>query len=337
MGGIWLKRSQLIGRTSEIVGYKSGLGLTHEEIGDMVHSEYHKQWYGDNDDLLRIRSEEFEELISEVLYRLGNIPSPSIAPSSIMLYHKYKKTPKKLKMYTDLSAMFTEFLRKTMSQPNISKILDPTPYAEEAISKYGAVGFKMAVEIMEGFNLQMHKSPWGSFRQVEWIDVAQLKELFESESLQTFYGKFIDQRYIDFLDHNFGSIDNINWRKFEALTCEFFDRQGYYVEIGEGRDDGGIDGRAWLKEEDKSGPPTILIQCKRYRRKIDKMVVKALWADVFDEQAHSGLIVTTSSLSPGAEKTCTARSYPIQQANRDTLKKWINVMRTPFKGAYLAE
>jgi len=63
MGGIWIKRSQLIGRTSEILGYKSGLGLTHEEIGDMVRHEYHEYWFGDNDDLLRIRSEEFEGLM----------------------------------------------------------------------------------------------------------------------------------------------------------------------------------------------------------------------------------------------------------------------------------
>ncbi|AHN24415.1 restriction endonuclease [Lysinibacillus varians] len=174
-------------------------------------------------------------------------------------------------------------------------------------------------------------------RQIEWQDIAELKELFQSESLETLYGKFIDQRYIDFLSHNFDSIGNINWRKFEALTCEFFEKQGYYVEIGEGRNDDGIDARVWLKEEEVSGPPTILVQCKRYKTTIEKMVVKSLWADIQEYGAESGLIVTTSSLSPGAEKVCTARNYPITQANRDTLKTWLNVMRTPYKGVFMAE
>ncbi|THE13181.1 restriction endonuclease [Bacillus timonensis] len=198
-------------------------------------------------------------------------------------------------------------------------------------------GVLMSIEIMEGFNLDLHKSPWGKIRQIDWKDIAQLKDLFQSESLETLYGKFIDQRYIDFLSHNFDSIGEINWRKFEALTCEFFERQGYYVEIGEGRDDDGIDALVWLKENDKSVPPTILIQCKRYKTKIEKMVVKSLWADIQEYEAESGLIVTTSSLSLGAEKVCTARNYPISQANRETLKQWIRVMRTPYKGVFLAE
>ncbi|GEM_PF-6903413 len=44
------------------------------------------------------------------------------------------------------------------------------------------------------------------------------------------------------------------------------------------------------------------MQCKRYKTKIEKMVVKSLWADIQEYGAESGLIVTISSLSPGAEK-----------------------------------
>lgn len=67
------------------------------------------------------------------------------------------------------------------------------------------------------------------------------------------------------------------------------------------------------------------------------MVVKSLWADIQEYGAESGLIVTISSLSPGAEKVYTARNYPIPQANRETLKQWVNVMRTPYKGVFMAE
>ena len=67
------------------------------------------------------------------------------------------------------------------------------------------------------------------------------------------------------------------------------------------------------------------------------MVVKSLWADIQEYDAESGLIVTTSSLSPGTEKVCTARNYPIPQANRETLKQWVNVLKAPYKCVFMAE
>lgn len=337
MAGIWVNRSQLIGRASEIVGYKSGLGLTNEEFEDIIPENFRNIWIGKSDDLLRIRSEEFESLINFLLYKVGNIESPSNVPSTITLFKKYRNDPDALTMYEELAKSFITFLIKVTKSGSRTKNINPEPFVKEAKKKYGLRGVLMSIEIIEGFNLDLHKSPWGNIRQYNWQDVAQLKDLFQSESLETLYGNFIDQRYIDFLSHNFNSIGDINWRKFEAFTCEFFEKQGYYVEIGEGRDDDGIDASVWLKENEQSGPPTILVQCKRYKTKIEKMVVKSLWADIQEYDAESGLIVTTSSLSPGAEKVCTARNYPITQANRETLKQWIKVMRTPYKGIFMAE
>ena len=66
-------------------------------------------------------------------------------------------------------------------------------------------------------------------------------------------------------------------------------------------------------------------------------MVKALYADVLAEQARSGLIVTTSTLTPGAEAVCRARAYPIRAADRSALKKWILAMRTPDAGVFLGE
>jgi restriction system protein len=336
MSGIWTKRTQLIGRTSEIIGYKSGLGLNREELNDIIPKHFHNVWFGEDNILIRIRSEEYEELISHLLYEIGNIPSPSNAPASIVLYKKYRDDPEMLDLYNKLMSMFIKFMRQSTKSIR-NEPIDVTPFIKEAEEKLGVNGLMMAIELVDSTIQQLHRSPWGKIRQIEWSDIAELKELFESESLKTMYGKFIDQRYIDFLSHNFDLINNINWRKFEALTCEYFDRQGYQVEIGEGRDDDGIDARVWTDQEDCSGPPTMLIQCKRYKNKIEKMVVKSLWADIIEYNAQSGLIVTTSSLSPGAETVCTARNYPITQANRDTLRKWIDVMRTPYKGVFLAE
>jgi restriction system protein len=161
--------------------------------------------------------------------------------------------------------------------------------------------------------------------------------LFTSESLQTLHGTYFDQRFVDYLSRDFGSIDKINWRKFEGLTCEFFNKLGFHVEIGKGRDDDNVDARIWRVAQDAMWPPLILVQCKREKQEVGKVVVKALYADMTEENAESGLIVTTSALSPGARKVCKARSYPINEANRETLKIWVEIMRTPYTGVFLGE
>jgi restriction system protein len=164
-----------------------------------------------------------------------------------------------------------------------------------------------------------------------------LRGLFESASLETQYGSFFDQRYIDYLARNFDTIDRIHWRKFEGLTAEYFTKLGWRVEIGPGHGDEGVDIRVWPPDAAEDIPPAILIQCKRQKDTIEKVVVKALYADVLHEKAESGLIVTTSRLARGAEKTCGARMYPVRQADRKQLRRWVERLRTSGTGVFLSE
>jgi restriction system protein len=122
-----------------------------------------------------------------------------------------------------------------------------------------------------------------------------------------------------------------------SLTAEYFDREGYTVDIGKGRNDGGIDIRVWKNKLDSEDPPLILIQCKRYKEKntIDRTVVKALWADLQHENAESGLIVTTSSISSGAAKDCIARGYNIKQADKKVISTWLDSMRSSNNGIFM--
>ncbi len=94
---------------------------------------------------------------------------------------------------------------------------------------------------------------------------------------------FFDQRFINYLSANFDTINQINWRKFEGLIAEFFDRSGFTVEIGPGRNDDGVDVRLWPKTYDNHLPPSMLVQCKRQKEKIEKVVVKVLYADIIKE------------------------------------------------------
>jgi restriction system protein len=223
------------------------------------------------------------------------------------------------------------------AQTKGEKAIDPIPFFNWAKDECGMEGAAMALAMFTGLNEDLHKSSMSQFRRFEWSDVTELEELFKSEKLETLHGEFFDQRFVDFLSQNFQSISQINWRKFEGLTCEFFHRIGFEVEIGKGRNDESVDARVWARGKRAGNPPLILVQCKRQKDSVEKVVVKALYADVIHEKAKLGLVVTSSALAPGARKVCSARSYPICEANRDTLKKWIGAMRTPYAGIFLGE
>ena len=123
------------------------------------------------------------------------------------------------------------------------------------------------------------------------------------------------------------------WRKFEQLTAEFFDRTGYKVELGPGRNDDGVDVRIWKESQDKDSEcPDCIIQCKRQRDKIEKIVVKGLYADVQFYGARRGLLVTTSELSRGARQTMRLRGYPVEEVNGTQLYRWLKELHVPGSG-----
>jgi len=337
MGGIWYRRIEMVGALSEIVGYKSGLALNRIEIVDHL-PEYESTLIGDDDAIIRLRAEDYEEILSTLLYRLGCIASPPIVFPGIGMFHKYKEDPKKYELYESVLGLFLKMFPDLEKRSPKDEPIDLTPFLMEVEKRYKDThAMEIALEYIGEIEQYLYQNPWARIRRYEWVDIKELSDLFKSESLDTYYGKFFDQRFIDYLNRNFDSIDRINWRKFEGLVCEFFHREGFYIQIGAGRNDDNIDGRIWPKEDDKNLPPTTLVQCKREKGKVGKVVVKALWADLISERAKSGLIVTTTALSPGAVKVCTARSYPINQANRKTLKKWIKSMRSSNTGVFMGE
>lgn len=339
MGAIIYRVRDLQAHTSEIVGYKSGLALNEDELKEYAPSHLQEIFATSPEHIVRIRSEAMEELIAGILYRLGTVPYPDIMPSHIRLYHRVKNDADLFAVYMEIMSRFPRFLKTAMDTAlkDGTKKIDPKPFVKESEKKHGIVGMGMALDIMIGVNNDQLRSPWSHMRETEWKDVTELKGLFSSEALNTMHGTFFDQRFIDYLARNYPDVGKINWRKFEALVCEFFDKAGWYVEIGPGRNDNGIDARVWPKKDDNTLPPTVLVQCKRQKEKIAKVVVKALYADVIAEDAQSGLIVTTSSLSEGAERVRKARTYPIESVDRRMLKKWIEAMRTPQKGIFLSE
>jgi restriction system protein len=335
-----LTGGQILAFTNEIVGFKSGLALSRDQMLGLLPSDSNsiRLLQVPEETFVRLRIEELEALTTGLLYELGVIDTPEYGLP--LLFGHYLHDPERAPIAAEVIQMWTAHLSREIDAilaGRTERSIDPTPFLNDALEKFGPLGAEIAMETVQRMIDYEKRSPWTEMRVVEWKDVQQLDELFESENLSTGHGKYFDQRFINYLDKQFGDLAKIHWRKFEGLAAEFLDRSGFSIEIGAGRNDGSIDIRAWTRTESNEMPPTLLVQCKREKKKVGKVVVKALWADVHNEGAESGLIVTSTSLSPGAKTVCQSRGYPIYAADRDTLKRWIHAMRTPGSGLFLGE
>lgn len=342
MGGISFSVSEYASSVSEIVGHKTGLCLNEKELAKLTNDLSiidSSKFLAPKDNFVRIRSEDYQSLISWLLYKTGYTDRHYQQYEHISIFHKYKHDKESLDIYIDIISHWSKHIECSLKDFHEGKIesVDPSPTMRFAAQKYGKLGLDMAYEYIMALEREMQISPWSNFRRVNWKDTKKLEDLFKSESLESNYGEFFDQRFVHYLINNFDDIGKIHWRQFEGLTGEYFVKKGFHVEIGAGRDDGGIDLRVWKESEDSKSPASILVQCKRQKKKIEKVVVKALWADMVDENVESGLIVTTSSISPGAKQVCVARGYNIDEANRDTMKKWLLGMRHPDAGVFMGE
>ncbi len=338
MGAFIVSSMAIAGYLGETVGYKAGLALTREELG---------QHLGDTPDVrdavlvpedrqVRIRSEELEEAVRELLYQVGNIPTSQPLPPITAVYQRFADDPTRGEILDEVLTRCLETIQFEIATTPHGSPLHFHQVLETVTTEFGEPGFEIANAVIEGILLQLHTSPWVPQRWFDWNDTVELRHLFERENLETKYGTFFDQRFVDYLGQNFQKIGDINWRQFERLTAEYFQQVGFRVEIGPGRGDGGVDVRVWDPSYDAAKPPLILIQCKRQVAGVDQVIVKALWADVSHEQAMSGLIVTTSSLAPSADEVRRVRGYPIGVAERQTLREWIEQMRSPGIGTFLA-
>ncbi len=332
MAGIWLNKGELITELSEIVGFKTGLCLNFDRMSNFLKEcEDYNTFKLNEKSIIRIRPEEYENLYLNLLKGTGYIPIDEKYNNFIfwsIAYEKNLKSEVEKHKFLQCFAKFNKYLELQLDKK--VKNIDIVPFVMQYIND--DLLFNFAKIIVGKFIFYQDISVWNRIRRVDWVNTIDLEDLFKSESLETYYGTFLDQRYIDYLSNNLDDIGLINWRKFEALTCEFFTRNGYYVEIGEGRDDNGVDARIWKEKEDKENPPLILVQCKRQKKKVGKMVVKSLWADVDYENAESGIVVTTSYIEKGAKEVCQARGYNIRFTEREGVQKWIEGMRTPYNG-----
>jgi len=336
MGGIWFEPETLGDSLSETAGYKSGLALSIEEMADLLtESGRADLLLASETRTVRLRAEDYDELFYELLHKIGFTEERFNGDiTGIGLSHKYRGTELEavhhgvMELFVDI---WPEVMKETQARGD--KLLNPEKFMRAAAEKYGKPGLDIAYERLMAMNKGLTLSPHSGQRYTEWRNVEPLEALFKGGPAKPEVGTFIDQRYINFLFANQNRLHDMHWRKFEELTAEYFKREGFNVELGPGSNDDGIDVRVWTPTQDMaSDPPHMIIQCKRQKDKVEKVVVKGLYADVQFQNAECGLIVTTSELSPGAKKVISIRGYPIEEINNAGLRKWLTALQVPGSG-----
>ena len=335
MGGMWFDPGTLADSLSETVGYKAGLALSIKEMCDHLSgTDLPDLIYDSEEEVVRLRSEEYAHIFYKLLHCVGYTREEYDGDlTGSCLFHKYRDTPlwEIFEKVTNLYVGMWPKLIKHAKEKGTNKI-DPTPFARECQRQFGTIGFRMAIERIDIVIRAQDLHPYLGTRYNEWKDIESLSSLFEGSTKQAIYGKFFDQRFIDYLSNNPGRISQIHWRKFEELTAEYFERNGYQVDLGPGSNDDGVDIRIWKENDNILESPHAIIQCKRQKSKIEKIIIKGLYADMQFEKANLGLIVTTSELSPGSRKTISVRGYPIREVNKNSLLNWLDKLRTPGTG-----
>jgi len=336
MGGMWFDPETLVDSLSETAGYKAGLALSLEAMCDLLSgTSYPDLLVKSEVQIVRIRSEDYEELFYKLLHRIGYTEEEYDGDiTGARLFHKYRGTEKE-ESYNRVIELFVEYWPELLEKARSSgsKSIDPTPFVEACAKELGRVGVEMAIERIEAINKGLNLYPHSGLRYIEWKNIERLDALFSGGGHSPEYGRFIDQRFINYLNANPEKLAEMHWRKFEELTAEYFHREGYIVELGPGRNDDGVDIRVWKDGQDpETQSPQCIIQCKRQKQKVGKVTIKGLYADIEFEEAECGLLVTTSELAPGAKNTIRVRGYPIEEVDNLQLRKWLAELHVPGTG-----
>lgn len=333
MGALNFSKGTFADHLHEIIGYKAGIAASVEHMCDLlIDTGYaddirNSEAYG-----LRIRSEDYDDLYYKLLHKIGTTEEPYDGIFEVLKLGREFANDHGIAFSEDIFDLYKSGIDQQIqiAIKNGSKSLDPTDMINAAHLKYGNNGVSAMLRLIEE-NAKLQKlSPHANNRWCEWSDVLDLEDLFSQYQKRSTYGEHFDQRFIDFLSNNHDKLGSIHWRKFEELTGECFLKFGFNVEIGPGSNDDGVDVRVW--NDNNSDTPKYIIQCKRQKSQINKVTVKGLYADVLEERAEMGLLVTTSEFSPGAKKTVSVRGYPIEEINGSKVAEWLNQLRTPGAG-----
>lgn len=119
-------------------------------------------------------------------------------------------------------------------------------------------------------------------------------------------------------------IDALTWRQLEELTADLLSKDGYSVELGPGKKDGGIDIVA-VKNLGSAGLFKAVWQAKKLKpgNKVGISVIRELADTRSEQKASKGIVITTTYLTKGALERVKRDSYILGKIDREDLTAWI--------------
>lgn len=112
-------------------------------------------------------------------------------------------------------------------------------------------------------------------------------------------------------------------RDFEKLLAELLKDMGWEVELTKQTRDGGSDILAYLNTD--IGRLLCLVEAKHYRedRKVGVDLVRTLYGTLFDAQANSAMLVTSSSFTADAKEFQQKHKYQLTLRDYSDIVNWI--------------
>lgn len=330
MGAIVWSLENFVNTLLEIIIIKTGIVISEDNLIELLNEAFPDDRTFQNYHLrknlsIRIRSEEFEFYCLEVRKKLGELEE-DIQPYFINNIDKMLEWHIKGFNPTKVAHKLIDIMAAFNNAENPSCI-DPNLVIEKAINDKIAP-LPLILELLKSFiESQKLSNTIFPVEQINWDGGTELEELFTRESLPKKSSEFIEQKFINYLQANPEKLEFMHWRNFERLTAEFFKRENYEVELGSGTNDGGIDLRVFDRENTEK--PYIIVQCKRHKmsHKVKIETVKSFYTDVEFEGATKGLIATTSRIAKGGKKVASIRKYPLQFAENEEIKDWVDKMK----------
>lgn len=120
------------------------------------------------------------------------------------------------------------------------------------------------------------------------------------------------------------SIYELPPRKFEELIADLLTNMGWEVELTGATRDGGKDILAYLSTD--LGRLLCLVEAKRYRRdrQVGVELVRSLYGTLYDHQANSAMLVTTSSFSADAREFQKKHQYHLALRDYADIIGWLH-------------
>ncbi len=325
MGSIVCSLEHCLDTILDVVVIKTGLVICEDDLIQILKEGFpdDRNFQNKTNDVIRIRSEEFDSYCWYARKRLGEIDQEM--PRRIFIDPEMMQWAE---LGYDVIAILESIvdLMKEEHDPNNPIPINPTIILAKAITNNIAPEKLIRKVITSILENQKRSNTIFPAEQIIWDGGTDLCDLFKKDSKPKGNNGFIEQRFINYLHENPEKLQSMHWRNFERLTAEFFEREGFIVELGPGSKDGGIDLRIYHHSDEQ---PYIIVQCKRNQESnhVKIETVKAIYADVLDEGAGKGLIATTSRIAPGGKTLCSIRKYPIEFAENEVIKAWINKMK----------